>query len=60
MICKGCKYYKYKLWAKLIYGLKRPDRCKHPEVKKVLKVREPFCSVALMWPCTDGKLKEEK
>jgi len=63
MNCKGCKWKRFNLmsWLSSRHDSRRLfDRCANPAVMKASGDQLGFCSVAWMWPCTDGKLKESK
>jgi hypothetical protein len=63
MSCDGCKWKRFRLWSWLSGtrdARKLYNHCRNPEVTKHIGDEFPFCHVALMWPCTEGKLKEAK
>ena len=52
-VCKDCKFHKIK-W----FNINR-NRCINPKVLEVQHIKLGFCNIALMWPCTNGKLKDK-
>ena len=62
VICKGCKWRRFDPFSWLLRrdGKRLYEKCVNPKVLKQQQMKKGFCTVALMWPCTDGCLKEEK